>query len=72
MVEEAQDFGHFAVRFIPDRKLGVRAQLTGDFWRASETSIAKAVVRADSDEAMIENGSPMYLVPEHVVRVWVR
>ena len=64
--------GCFAVRLVRDKKIGVRAQLTGQHWKEEDLAIAKAIVWEDSRQSMLNYSSPIFLVPEHVVQCAVK
>lgn len=67
-MEETEKQGCFAVRFVEDDELGIKAVLTGDHWRKEDLSLAKAVADEACREAVIKHESPVYLVPERVVQ----
>lgn len=64
--------GCFAVRLVRDKKIGVRAQLTGQHWKEEDLAIAKAIVWEDSRQSILNHSSPIFLVPEHVVQCAVK
>jgi hypothetical protein len=60
--------GCFAVRFVKDKKLGVRFEFTGEHW--SKEELLKAVKAVDTEvvKAIADHSSPIYLIPEQVVK----
>lgn len=60
--------GCFAVRFVKDKKLGVRFELTGEHWREEELLKAVKAVESDAEKAIANHSSPIYLIPEQVVK----
>lgn len=64
--------GCFAVRFVKDKELGVRFELTGEHWREEELLKAVKAVEADAKQALADHGSPIYLIPEQVVKCAMR
>lgn len=71
-MEKGETQGCFAVRFVKDKSMGVRFELTGDHWKAEELDRAKATVRKDCGLALANYDSPIYLVPEKVVQCVAR
>lgn len=67
-MDGAKEQGCFAVKLVRDRKIGVRAQLTGQHWKGNDLAIAKAIVFEESKRSMMNHDSPIYLIPEHVVK----
>ena len=66
--EKPEKQGCFAVRFVEDDELGIKAVLTGDHWRKEDLSLAKAVAGEACREAFIKHETPVYLIPERVVQ----
>lgn len=64
--------GCFAVRFVKDKSLGVRFELTGEYWREEELFKAMKAVEAASKKALADHSSPIYLIPEQVVKCAMR
>lgn len=59
--------GYFGTWFVAKRG-AVRAVLTGDHFYAGEEKDARDSERADAARALADKSSPMYLVPEAVVK----
>lgn len=70
MGDSQEKQGLFAVRLSMKNGVPV-AVLTGDHFGAESASVARAVSRAESRNAMLSGESPVYLVKDAVVRLAV-